>query len=157
MAALGLSLPAGTALAQRASDVPDPTKDLYPVKRNDKFALDRPVTEEKINTSYNNFYEFGPSKNVAKPAQALKLRPWTVKIDGMVEKPQELGIDDLIRKMSNMLNEEEEEDASTVKGSFLLIMKKELRSPASLKAQNIRHRQEEGGVRPVVQGFQNRE
>ena len=99
MAALGLSLPAGTALAQRASDVPDPTKDLYPVKRNDKFALDRPVTEEKINTSYNNFYEFGPSKNVAKPAQALKLRPWTVKIDGMVEKPQELGIDDLIRKM----------------------------------------------------------
>ena len=99
MAALGLSLPAGTALAQRASDVPDPTKDLYPVKRNDKFALDRPVTEEKINTSYNNFYEFGPSKNVAKPAQALKLRPWTVKIDGMVEKPQEVGIDDLIRKM----------------------------------------------------------
>ncbi|HJX19529.1 MAG TPA: hypothetical protein VJ454_00960, partial [Steroidobacteraceae bacterium] len=83
IAALGLSLPAETALAQRASDVPDPTKDLYPVKRNDKFALDRPVTEEKINTSYNNFYEFGPSKNVAKPAQALKLRPWTVKIDGM--------------------------------------------------------------------------
>ena len=99
MAALGLSLPADTALAQRASDLPDPTKDLYPVKRNDKFALDRPMTEEKINTSYNNFYEFGPSKNVAKPAQALKLRPWTVKIDGMVEKPQELGIDDLIRKM----------------------------------------------------------
>jgi sulfoxide reductase catalytic subunit YedY len=99
IAALGLSLPAGTALAQRASDLPDPTKDLYPVKRNDKFELDRPVTEEKINTSYNNFYEFGPSKNVAKPAQALKLRPWTVKIDGMVEKPQELGIDDLIRKM----------------------------------------------------------
>ena len=32
-------------------------------------------------------------------AQALKLRPWTVKIDGMVEKPQEIGIDDLIRKM----------------------------------------------------------
>ena len=78
---------------------PDPTKDLYPVKRNDKFALDRPITDEKINTSYNNFYEFGMSKNVAKPAQALKLRPWTVKIDGMVEKAQEVGIDDLIRKM----------------------------------------------------------
>ena len=86
LAALALSLPADTALAQRASDLPDPTKDLYPVKRNDKFALDRPITDEKINTSYNNFYEFGMSKNVAKPAQALKLRPWTVKIDGMVEK-----------------------------------------------------------------------
>jgi sulfoxide reductase catalytic subunit YedY len=99
LAALALSLPADTALAQRASDLPDPTKDLYPVKRNDKFALDRPITDEKINTSYNNFYEFGMSKNVAKPAQALKLRPWTVKIDGMVEKAQEIGIDDLIRKM----------------------------------------------------------
>ena len=99
LAALALSLPADTALAQRASDLPDPTKDLYPVKRNDKFALDRPITDEKINTSYNNFYEFGMSKNVAKPAQALKLRPWTVKIDGMVEKAQEVGIDDLIRKM----------------------------------------------------------
>ena len=94
-----LSLVPGAARAQRISDVPDPTKDLYPVKRNEKFTLDRPVTDEKINTNYNNFYEFGSSKSVGKAAQALKLRPWTVKIDGMVEKPQEIGIDDLIRKM----------------------------------------------------------
>ena len=32
-------------------------------------------------------------------AQKLQIRPWTVKIDGMVEKPIEIGIDDLIRKM----------------------------------------------------------
>ena len=32
-------------------------------------------------------------------AQALPIRPWTVKIDGLVEKPSEIGIDDLIRKM----------------------------------------------------------
>ncbi len=38
-------------------------------------------------------------KNVTKAAQALKIRPWTVKIDGMVEKPFEIAIDDLIRKM----------------------------------------------------------
>ena len=36
---------------------------------------------------------------MAKQAQALKLRPWTVKIDGMVEKPQEIGIDDLLKQM----------------------------------------------------------
>ena len=36
---------------------------------------------------------------MGKAAQALKLRPWTVKIDGMVEKVQEIGIDDLIRQM----------------------------------------------------------
>jgi sulfoxide reductase catalytic subunit YedY len=102
LAAIGvaaLSLAPKIALAQRVSDLPDPTKDLYPVGRNEKYALDRPVTDEKINTSYNNFYEFGSSKSVTKAAQALKLRPWTVKIDGMVETPQEIGIDDLIRKM----------------------------------------------------------
>jgi methionine sulfoxide reductase catalytic subunit len=99
LSAAGLCLLPGSALAQRVSDLPDPTNDLYPAKRNEKFTLDRPVTEEKINTSYNNFYEFGASKNVGKPAQALKLRPWTIKIDGMVEKPQEIGVDDLIRRM----------------------------------------------------------
>ena len=51
-----------SALAQRVADLPDPTADLYPVKRNDKFALDRPVTDEKINGNYNNFYEFGSSQ-----------------------------------------------------------------------------------------------
>jgi sulfoxide reductase catalytic subunit YedY len=87
------------ALAQRVADLPDPTGALYPFKRNDKYTIDRPITDEKINTSYNNFYEFGSSKTIAKAAQALKLRPWTVKIDGMVEKAQEIGIDDLVRKM----------------------------------------------------------
>ena len=86
------------ALAQRVTDQPDPTIDLYPGKRNETFTLDRPITDEKINGNYNNFYEFNSSKNVAKQAQALKIRPWTIKIDGMVEKPFEVGIDDLVRK-----------------------------------------------------------
>jgi methionine sulfoxide reductase catalytic subunit len=97
--AAALSLAPMLALAERISDLPDPTSDLYPVGRNEKYTLDRPITDEKINTSYNNFYEFGSTKTVAKAAQALKLRPWTVKIDGMVETPQEIGIDELIRKM----------------------------------------------------------
>jgi sulfoxide reductase catalytic subunit YedY len=97
--AAALSISPKIALAQRISDLPDPTKDLYPASRNEKYTLDRPVTEEKINTSYNNFYEFGSSKSVANAARALKLRPWTIKIDGMVESAQEIGIDDLIRKM----------------------------------------------------------
>jgi sulfoxide reductase catalytic subunit YedY len=97
--AAALSLSPKMALAQRIGDLPDPTKDLYPASRNEKYTLDRPVTDEKINTNYNNFYEFGSTKSVNKAAQALKLRPWTVKIDGMVEAPQEIGIDDLIRKM----------------------------------------------------------
>jgi sulfoxide reductase catalytic subunit YedY len=96
-AAIGLS--PELALAQRVADLPDPTADLYPAKRNEKYVLDRPLTDEKDNASYNNFYEFGSSKNIVKAAQALKIRPWTIKIDGMVEKPFEIGVDDLIRKV----------------------------------------------------------
>ncbi len=51
-------------------------------------------------THYNNFYEYGSSKDVAAAAQQLQMRPWTVKIDGMVEKPIEIGVDDLMRKMT---------------------------------------------------------
>jgi sulfoxide reductase catalytic subunit YedY len=88
------------AAAQRVTDIPDPTKDLYPAKRNEKYNIgDRGITPEEINGNYNNFYEFGAVKNIAKAAQQLKIRPWTVKIDGMVEKPFDIAIDDLIRKM----------------------------------------------------------
>ena len=98
--ASALALSPGLAMAQRIADLPDPTAGLYPVKQNEKFTLDRPVTDEKINLNYNNFYEFSPNKSLAKQAQALKLRPWTIKIDGMVEKAQEIDIDDLIKKVS---------------------------------------------------------
>src|SRR5215207_5208629 len=87
------------ASAQRIADLPDPTKDLYPIRRNERFTLDRPLTDEQVNATYNNFYEFGSSKTIGKQAQALKLRPWMVKIDGMVEAPREIGFDDLLKRM----------------------------------------------------------
>jgi sulfoxide reductase catalytic subunit YedY len=90
----------GNALAQRVGDVPDPTGDLYPAKRNEKYVLDRDITQEKVATNYNNFYEFGFDKNVAAAAQKLPIRPWTVKLDGMVEKEMTVGVDDIIRKMT---------------------------------------------------------
>ena len=97
--AAALALSPSLALAQRIADLPDPSKDLYPAKRNDKYKLDRPITDEQLNAAYNNFYEFGSSKMIARSAQALQIRPWTIKIDGMVEKAQVIGIDDLIRKI----------------------------------------------------------
>ncbi|MCJ2129077.1 protein-methionine-sulfoxide reductase catalytic subunit MsrP [Methylobacterium sp. E-045] len=78
----------------------DPTSGLYPAARNEAYTLDRPLTAEKFSADYNNFYEFGTSKTVLPAANALKTRPWTIKIDGLVEKPFEIGIDDLVRKMS---------------------------------------------------------
>ncbi|MGO9135515.1 MAG: protein-methionine-sulfoxide reductase catalytic subunit MsrP [Methylovirgula sp.] len=82
-----------------AADPQDPTASLYPAKRNPAYTLDRPVTPEAVNTHYNNFYEFGMGKNAGEDAEVLQTRPWTVQFDGLVEKPQTVAIDDLIRKM----------------------------------------------------------
>ncbi len=82
-----------------ADNTPDPTRDLYPAKKNAAFKLDRPVTAESAVTTYNNYYEFGTSKDIVADAQALPIRPWTVAIEGLVEKPFTIGIDELIRKM----------------------------------------------------------
>ena len=85
--------------AARAAAQSDPTADLYPATRNEAYKIDRPVTEENLNLTYNNFYEFGSSKRISEAAQALPIRPWEVRIDGEVEKEFTIGIDDLIRKV----------------------------------------------------------
>jgi sulfoxide reductase catalytic subunit YedY len=49
-------------------------------------------------TTYNNFYELGLDK--ADPAQhagTLRLRPWSIAVDGLVQKPQTFDLDDLLR------------------------------------------------------------
>ncbi len=95
----GLGAAAALAVSGRRAlaDDPDPSAGLYPAKRNPAYTLDRDITPEKYNLNYNNFYEFSTSKKV--DASALKTRPWTVKLDGMVEKEQTLDIDTLIKTM----------------------------------------------------------
>jgi sulfoxide reductase catalytic subunit YedY len=89
---------AGTG-ASDAAAAPDPSAKLYPVMRNLRYRLDRDITPAEFVTTYNNYYEFGSSKTIWKKAQALAIRPWTVTIDGLVEKPIEIGVDDLLAKM----------------------------------------------------------
>jgi sulfoxide reductase catalytic subunit YedY len=49
-------------------------------------------------TSYNNFYEFGTGKgDPADNAGKFKTTPWTIKVEGAVEKPGTYDIDDLIK------------------------------------------------------------
>ena len=98
LAASSLGLIAATLPALALAEN-DPTADLYPAPRNSKYTIDRPVTPESTNTNYNNFYEFGTHKSIASAAEALPIRPWEVRIDGMVEQEQTFGIDELIRKM----------------------------------------------------------
>jgi sulfoxide reductase catalytic subunit YedY len=101
LAGLGLGvagLSTGLPRPAAAQEV-DPTADLYPARRNESFKLDRAVTPEEINANYNNFYEYGTQKAIARPAQALKVRPWEIEIGGLVEKPFTIGFDDLVRKI----------------------------------------------------------
>jgi sulfoxide reductase catalytic subunit YedY len=69
----------------------------YPAKRNEAYQAGRDITPEETNSHYNNFYEFGMSKDIHDAAQALKTHPWTIAIDGLVEKPRTIGIDDLVK------------------------------------------------------------
>ena len=48
-------------------------------------------------TAYNNFYEFGTGKeDPAANAGSLKTDPWTIKVDGMVNNPGEIGLEALL-------------------------------------------------------------
>lgn len=59
-----------------------------------------PTSYEDI-TQYNNFYEFGTGKNdPAANAHQLTIDPWSVKIDGMVDKPGEYAFEDIMKAMT---------------------------------------------------------
>ncbi|WP_426314869.1 protein-methionine-sulfoxide reductase catalytic subunit MsrP [Methylobacterium fujisawaense] len=92
-------LAAGSLLGPRQALAAAGDPSLYPAPQNPAYTLDRPLTPERFSADYNNFYEFGTSKTVLPAANALKTQPWTLKIDGLVEKPFEIGVDDLIRKV----------------------------------------------------------
>jgi sulfoxide reductase catalytic subunit YedY len=72
---------------------------LYPAPRNGRYQIDGPLTAERLATTYNNFYEFGSHKSISDAAQALRIRPWAVRIDGLVEREMTVDIDTLLRSM----------------------------------------------------------
>ncbi|KUJ73791.1 sulfoxide reductase catalytic subunit YedY [Ruegeria marisrubri] len=77
-AGLGLSALAGPALADKLE----------------------PNSWQEI-TSYNNYYEFGTRKeDPAKYAGALTTEPWSVKIDGLVERPGDYDLQDILSEMT---------------------------------------------------------
>jgi sulfoxide reductase catalytic subunit YedY len=61
-----------------------------------------PINEKSTSyediTHYNNFYEFSTDKlEVASAAKRFVTRPWTVAVEGLVQKPQVFDIDDLLK------------------------------------------------------------
>jgi sulfoxide reductase catalytic subunit YedY len=97
-AALGLGI-AGASMGGRAfaQAPPAPLGAVGPM--NDTYKAGRAITPEKYSTTYNNYYEFSDSKNLWRDAQAMKQRPWTIAIDGMVSKPRTIDIDDLLKQV----------------------------------------------------------
>ncbi len=56
------------------------------------------LTPYKDVTSYNNFYEFGLDKSdPAKNARNFIVNPWSVKVEGAVEKPGNYDLEDLLK------------------------------------------------------------
>lgn len=67
---------------------------------NPKYQAGRPLTPEPDATSYNNFYEFGTSKQVVRAAQALRTDPWSITLAGMVARPRSIALEDLLKQVT---------------------------------------------------------
>lgn len=90
---------AGLGAAGAAAMLPDAAWAMDKLKTvpSNYNVTDREVTPEAKAQNYNNFYEFGEEKgDPARNAGKMQIRPWTVKIEGLVKKPQTVNIDDII-------------------------------------------------------------
>lgn len=69
--------------------------------KNVKFSVDEKLTTYKNVATYNNYYEFGTSKSdPSEEAYRLKTSPWSVTIEGEVEKPGTYTLEDILRPHS---------------------------------------------------------
>jgi sulfoxide reductase catalytic subunit YedY len=66
--------------------------------KKSSFSTSEAITPSKDVTNYNNYYEFSTDKyEPAGLARDFKTRPWTVTIDGLVDKKQVLDVDTIIK------------------------------------------------------------
>jgi sulfoxide reductase catalytic subunit YedY len=56
----------------------------------------RPVSGRLVAATYNNFYEFGGSKDIWRNAQDLPTDDWKVEITGLVNNPKTYDVDDIM-------------------------------------------------------------
>ena len=91
-----------------AAEQYDPRNDLYPVDANREFNLERfdikggirKNTDEDSVTSYNNYYEFGTTKNIKRAASKLNTSPWNISFKGLIDNEFEIDFDDLLKRVS---------------------------------------------------------
>ena len=106
-AGAGLLAASGTAEAQwlnpsrlfGGTPVKEQPRKPLDAARSARFVPGRDITEEIHPTTYNNYYEFGNSKSIVGPAQAMVTEPWTIRIEGMVATPRTIGLDELLKQV----------------------------------------------------------
>jgi len=97
--ALGAAGSAGLLeMATREAFAQNPANRKLAATLNNNFVVMDNKTAYKDATTYNNYYEFGTSKSdPAQTAGGLKTQPWTVVIDGEVNRPMKLDLDSLMK------------------------------------------------------------
>ena len=62
------------------------------------FTVNEKLTSIEDITNYNNFYEFSTDKrSVASESKGFVTKPWTVSVEGLVNKPKTFDLDELLR------------------------------------------------------------
>ncbi len=94
-----IGLAAAATLMPLQNSIAAPNQESLQYSKNTQFLLDEDLTSLGKVKNYNNFYEFGTDKySPAKNAQALTTDPWSVQIDGEVEKPGILHLEDILKQ-----------------------------------------------------------
>ena len=100
LATAAAPLLASSASGSPAPGNPAPQSPLSGYKPRVIATDEMPTTFDAI-TSYNNFYEFGTGKDdPQRRAGRMTTSPWTVKIDGLCNRPADYHVDDLIRPVA---------------------------------------------------------
>src|SRR5690242_3352988 len=95
---------AAAAAVSAAGVLPAAAESKLPPFKKSSFSTSEKQTPYKDITTYNNYYEFGTDKgDPVVMAKNFQPRPWTIKVEGLVQKPMTLDIDDILK--SNPLEE----------------------------------------------------
>jgi sulfoxide reductase catalytic subunit YedY len=71
---------------------------VQPASGENGFKVNETPTSKRDVTNYNNFYEFSTDKEgVALAARRFVTKPWTVEVNGLVQKPKTFGLEDLLK------------------------------------------------------------
>jgi methionine sulfoxide reductase catalytic subunit len=89
---------AGAAALGLAGSIAEPALAAALAAAKSPLSTDEPPTPLADITNYNNYYEFGTDKgDPARNAGELTTHPWTVKVDGLVAKPGDYQLEDVLK------------------------------------------------------------